>query len=189
MNVQKVNSEKLNFDRSWTLFLDRDGVINENPVGDYVREWKSFVFLPGVLVAMKKLNSLFGIIVVVTNQQGIGKGYFTEDDLEFTHGCMLDIIRQNGGRIDKIYFCPNLVSDNNPCRKPATGMAHAAKKDFPLIDFSKSIIVGDSITDMEFGRTEGMKTVFISDKFPERESAKIDYHFSSLKEFTDFLQP
>jgi len=136
---------------------------------------------------MKTLNPLFKTIVVVTNQQGIGKGYFTVEDLNFTHGCMADLIKQNGGRIDKIYFCPNLASDNNSCRKPDIGMALEAKKDFPNIVFRKSIMVGDSITDMEFGRKVGMTTILIKDTLPTEEYHKVDFHFLSLKDFSDFL--
>jgi len=182
----KPEAKKPHFDKSWTLFLDRDGVINVKIENDYVRQWKDFVFLPGVKEALKDLNSLFGTIVIVTNQQGIGRGIFTRGDLEFTHGCMLDVIQQSGGRIDKIYFCPALAADNDPCRKPNTGMALEAKKDFPHIDFKRSVIVGDSITDMEFGRQLGMITVFIRDAIPPGEEHKVDYHFRSLKQFADF---
>ncbi|HWY11920.1 MAG TPA: HAD family hydrolase [Bacteroidia bacterium] len=173
--------KSLNIDKSWTLFLDRDGVINKKLENDYVKHWMDFEFLEGVPDAMKILNGKFGHIVVVTNQQGIGKGFYRTEDLELIHKNMLYEISYLGGRIDKVYFSPYLDSLNHPTRKPGTGMALAAKKDFPEIDFTRSIIVGDSITDMGFGRATGMKTIFIS---PEKNNDdKIDFNFPSLIEF------
>ena len=172
----------LNIDKSWTLFLDRDGVINKKLDNDYVKHWTDFEFLGGVLDAMKILNGKFGHIVVVTNQQGIGKGFYRTEDLELIHKNMLYEIIYLGGRIDKVYFSPYLDSLNHPTRKPGIGMALAAQKDFPEIDFTKSIMVGDSITDMGFGRATGMKTIFISDK--KNNDDKIDFNFTSLVEFT-----
>jgi HAD superfamily hydrolase (TIGR01662 family) len=90
-----------------------------------------------------------------------------------------------GGRIDKAYFSPHLSSENHPTRKPGIGMAMQAQKDFPEIDFKKSIIVGDSISDMEFGRNAGMKTIFISEE--KKKDDKIDYQFNSLIEFANKL--
>ena len=89
------------------------------------------------------------------------------------------------GRIDKIYYSPYLASENHPTRKPGIGMALQAQKDFPGVDFSKSIIVGDSLSDMEFGRNAGMKTVFISNEAKEDE--RIDFNFKSLIYFAHTL--
>lgn len=172
----------LNINKSWTLFLDRDGVINKKLDNDYVKHWMDFEFLDGVLDAMKILNGKFGHIVVVTNQQGIGKGLYRTEDLELIHKNMLYEIDYLGGRIDKVYFSPYLNSANHPTRKPGTGMGLAAKQDFPAIDFSKSIIVGDSMSDMEFGRALGMKTAFISEE--KITNSKIDFNFPSLVEFS-----
>jgi histidinol-phosphate phosphatase family protein len=164
------------------LFLDRDGVINKKLDNDYVKHWMDFEFLDGVHDAMKILNGKFGHIVVVTNQQGIGKGLYRTEDLELIHKNMVYEIDYLGGRIDKVYFSPYLDSQKHPTRKPGTGMGLAAKQDFPAIDFTKSIIVGDSMSDMEFGRALGMKTVFISEE--KRKDDKIDFNFPSLVEFS-----
>jgi histidinol-phosphate phosphatase family protein len=172
----------LNIDKSWTLFLDRDGVINKKIENDYVKHWMDFEFLDGVLDAMKILNNKFGRIVIVTNQQGIGKGLYRTEDLELIHKNMLYEINYLGGRIDKVYFSPHLAASKHPTRKPGTGMAIEAKKDFPEIDFSRSIIVGDSMSDMEFGRALGMKTVYISET--KVDDSKIDFYFPSLVEFS-----
>ncbi len=172
----------LNINKSWTLFLDRDGVINKKLDNDYVKHWMDFEFIDGVHDAMKILNGKFGHIVVVTNQQGIGKGYYRTEDLDIIHKNMVYEINYLGGRIDKVYFSPHLDSLNHPTRKPGTGMGLAAKNDFPAIDFNKSIIVGDSMSDMEFGKALGMKTVFISEE--KRNDSKIDFNFPSLVEFS-----
>jgi len=185
--TQKHNMtlKNLNIDKSWTLFLDRDGVINKKLENDYVKHWIEFEFLEGVIDALKSLNTRFGTIVVVTNQQGIGKGLYRTEDLELIHKNMIYEIEYLGGRIDKVYFSPYLNSENHPTRKPGIGMALAAKNDFPGIDFSKSIIVGDSLSDMEFGRNAGMKTAFISED--KTNDARIDFQFSSLAEFNNAL--
>ena len=172
----------LNINKSWTLFLDRDGVINKKLDNDYVKHWMDFEFIDGVHDAMKILNGKFEHIVVVTNQQGIGKGYYRTEDLDLIHKNMVYEINYLGGRIDKVYFSPYLDSLNHPTRKPGTGMGLAAKNDFPSIDFTKSIIVGDSMSDMEFGKALGMKTVFVSEE--KRNDDKIDFNFPSLVEFS-----
>ena len=176
----------LSINKSWTLFLDRDGVINKKLDNDYVKHWMEFEFMEGVLDALKMLNSLFGKIVVVTNQQGIGKRIYRTEDLELIHKNMIYELNYAGGRIDKVYFSPYLDSENHPTRKPGTGMALKAKEDYPEIDFEKSIIVGDSMSDMEFGRALGMKTVFISES--EVKDKRVDFSFKSLLEFTKSIE-
>lgn len=150
-------------DKSWTLFLDRDGVINKRIPGDYVKTIEEFHFLPGVPKAIAQLSKIFGRIIVVTNQQGIGKGLYTREDLLAVHDHMMAGIEKAGGRIDAIYYAPQLASENSPMRKPGTGMAQKAKKDFPEIDFARSIMAGDSASDMEFASGSGMKAVFIGE--------------------------
>ena len=175
----------LHIDTTWTLFLDRDGVINKKLEDDYVKHSSEFEFIDGVLNALRMLDLIFGNIVVVTNQQCIGKRIIYPEDLELIHQNMLYEISYLKGRIDKIYYSPYLASENHPTRKPSIGMALQAKKDFPNIDFSKSIIVGDSMSDMEFGRNAGMKTVYISNE--PKEDARIDFNFRSLIYFAHTL--
>lgn len=146
-----------------TLFLDRDGVINVHRINDYVKSWDEFEFLPGVLEAFPLFSKYFKHIIVVTNQRGIGKGLMTEEILLDIHHRMQVEIENRGGRIDKIYYCTDL-SNESKNRKPNSGMALQAKKDFPDIEFEKSIMVGDSQLDMEFGNRLGMKTIFIDKK-------------------------
>ena len=171
--------------KEWSLFLDRDGVINERIPDDYVKNCEQFIMLPGVVEAMKIFSELFGHIFVVTNQQGIGKGLMTEDELTVVHNFMTNEIKKNGGRIDRIYHSPYLESAHHPTRKPAPGMALQAKKDFHGVHFQRSIMAGDSISDMLFGKNVGMTTVFISDDLKQcQENIKvIDYCFPTLYEF------
>ena len=172
----------LNIDDSWTLFLDRDGVINKKLHNDYVKHWIEFEFLEGSIDAIRNLSKKFSRILVVTNQQGIGKRLYTAEDLEIIHKNMIYELNFAGGRIDRVYFSPYLDAENHPTRKPSTGMAELAKNDFPEIDFKKCIIVGDSMTDMQFGRSLGMVTVFISED--DKKNDLIDYNFRSLLEFS-----
>ncbi len=177
----------MKFDNSWTLFLDRDGVINEREEGGYITKVDDFSFIPGTIKAMERLSGIFGRIVVVTNQAGIGKGLMTEKQLQLVHKHMMKTIDLLDGRIDKIYYCPDKPDSQSPNRKPETGMAMQAKADFPEIDFRRSVIVGDSISDMEFGARLGMVKVFIEGKGEDASSVKPDFQFDSLKGFADML--
>ena len=150
-------------DKNWTLFLDRDGVINVETVGSYVTSWDEFQFCDGALQALRSLSEIFGNIVVVSNQRGVGRGIMTFDVLKDINTHMSQSVIDAGGRIDKIYCC-TAVSDEDHNRKPNVGMAMQAKQDFPEIDFKRSIIVGNSVTDMEFGKRLAMHTVFLTTK-------------------------
>ena len=178
--------KNLNINKNWTLFLDRDGVINKKIDNDYVKQWIEFEFIEGVLDALKFLNTVFGSIIVVTNQQGIGKKLYRIEDLELIHKNMLYEIAYHGGKIDKVYFSPYLKSENHPYRKPGIGMALKAKEDISTINFKQSIMIGDSMSDMEFGRNAGMKTIYISEEISEND--KIDFNFKSLNEIVISLQ-
>ena len=151
---------------SWTLFLDRDGVLNHEKHNDYIRNWDEFNFYNGVLEALKIFNHKFKHIVVVTNQKGVGKGWMTLESLLNINHQMFATIEAAGGRIDSIYFCTDL-EEASPNRKPNTGMGLQAKKDFPVIDFSKSIMIGNTLGDMEFGRRLGMFTIFLKTTRPD----------------------
>jgi histidinol-phosphate phosphatase family protein len=188
------NSDKLNkpgflsqINKSWTLFLDRDGVINRRPVDDYVKNWDEFEFLSGVLVALKTLSGIFGKIIVITNQQGIGKGLMTIEGLATIHQKMVLEIEKFGGRVDAVYFCPSLKGEDANCRKPGTAMAELAKKDFPEIDFDKSIMAGDMESDMVFGRNAGMKTVYINTNKIIPPASLVDAEYENLLIFSQLF--
>jgi D-glycero-D-manno-heptose 1,7-bisphosphate phosphatase len=150
--------------KDWTLFLDRDGVINYKIDNDYVQRWEDFKFIEGSLDALCGLRIIFSRIIIVTNQRGVGKGLMSITQLREIHDKMLRRIEECSGRIDKVYYCTEIFADAT-CRKPNTGMAILAQIEFPKIDFTRSIMVGDSISDMEFGKRLGMKTVFIGPNY------------------------
>jgi histidinol-phosphate phosphatase family protein len=177
--VDQIFTNAVNSD--WTLFLDRDGVINRRLVDDYVKTVAEFEFLPGVLESMANLSVMFGRVVVVTNQQGIAKGFYSHEDLAAIHAFMKSKIEKAGGRTDAIYYAHQMAAENSPMRKPGIGMALQAKKDFPEIDFAKSVMVGDSNSDMEFAKSAGMKSVFVGEKLPK---AGADIVVNSLAEFS-----
>ena len=164
-------------DASWSLFLDRDGVINERIVDGYVQNCASFRVLDGVADAIAILKKRFGRIFVVTNQQGIGKKIMTANDLQRIHKYMETELSTT---FDGIYYSPHLAQENNVMRKPNPGMALEAKKNFPEIDFKKSVMVGDSASDIQFGKNLQMKTVYIS---PQKENTNADVVCKSLFDF------
>ena len=175
-------------DKTWTLFLDRDGVINHEKHLDYIHTWDEFVFYDGVKEAMAIFAKTFNRIVVVTNQKGIGKGVTRLEDLQLIHTNMTAEIEAAGGRIDAVYFCPDL-EDDSPNRKPNPGMGLQALKDFPQIDFSKAIMVGNTLSDMKFGRNLGVQTIFLPTTRPEVDlhDDRIDAVYNSLIEFANAL--
>ena len=171
-------------DSTWSLFLDRDGVINVE-TGDYIYTKDEFQFEKDVLTALQVLNNLFAHIFVVTNQRGVGKGWMSLETLDKIHRHMLDEIIRSGGRIDEVYHCISM-DDDHPDRKPNPGMAHRAKEKFPNIDFTKSIMIGDKLGDMQLGRNIGAFTVLIPSLHSENLEGHpdVDAVFRSLYEFT-----
>ena len=170
----------IKIDNSWSLFLDRDGVINVERNNDYVYTADQFVFHDSVLEVLKKSSEIFYKILVVTNQRGIGRGLMTHNDLGDVHNFMLKEIVEHGGRIDRVYYAPDRY-DESPDRKPNTGMAHQAKADFEKIDFEKSIMIGNNMSDMEFGKRMGMTTIFVcTTQQQEATHEMIDYTIPDL---------
>ena len=176
-------------DKSWTLFLDRDGVINYEIQGTYVRNWSEFVFYPRAVENIVFFNSRFQHIFVATNQRGITRELMTLADLKDIHARMLKVIETGGGQIDRIYFCTD-SDESSPCRKPNPGMAFQAAGDFPDTDLKKSIMVGNNISDMLFGKNAGMKTVFLRTTSPDLDlpHESIDFHFDNLDAFARALE-
>jgi histidinol-phosphate phosphatase family protein len=181
-----INLSKI--DKTWTLFLDRDGVINHEKHLDYIHTWDEFVFYQDVKEAIAVFEKTFCHIIVVTNQKGIGKGVTKLEDLHLIHKNMVTEIEIAGGRIDAVYFCADL-DDDNPNRKPHPGMGLQAAKDFPKIDLSKAIMVGNTISDMQFGRNLGVQTIFLPTTRPEVDltDKRIDAVYDSLIAFANDL--
>jgi histidinol-phosphate phosphatase family protein len=122
------------------------------------------------LQAVSGLGKIFGRVFVVTNQRGVGLGLMSEETLNEIHDKMLAEVNVVSGMVEKIYYCID-VDQSSVCRKPNIGMGLKAKIEFPEIDFSKSVMVGDSISDMLFGKNLGMKTIFVGKK---SENNKLD---------------
>ena len=155
-----------------TCFLDRDGVLNRKmPEGQYVRRWSEFEVLPGVVEAIRNLNDAGIRIIVVSNQRGIAKGLYSETDVEEIHARFQHVLAANGARIDGFYFCPHDKAGCD-CRKPRIGMFDQAGHDFPAIAAASSAMIGDSLSDIEFGHRLGMLTILLDgDKSQERPGA------------------
>ena len=171
-------------DNTWTLFLDRDGVINHEKHLDYIHTWDEFTFYEGVKEAFAIFAKTFNRIIVVTNQKGVGKGVTKLEDLNLIHKNMIAAIEEKGGRIDAVYFCPDLDS-NSPNRKPNPGMGLQAAQDFADIDLDKAIMIGNTISDMQFGRNLCVQTIFLPTTRPEVDlnDERIDAVYNSLLDF------
>jgi D-glycero-D-manno-heptose 1,7-bisphosphate phosphatase len=135
------------------VFLDRDGVINYNR-NDYVKQWAEFQFLPGALNALSRLSASPLIVVVVTNQSAVGRGLLNILDLEHIHAQMSRIIRENGGRIDRVFYCPHHPEDNCACRKPRPGLLEQAACALN-IDLTCSYLIGDAVSDIQAAQAAG----------------------------------
>ncbi len=173
-----------------TFFLDRDGVINRRLPADYVKSWREFEFLPGAPAALRRLTEAARRLVIVTNQRGIARGLMSEADLADIHTRMLAELSAAGAQITAIYYCPH---DRTQClcRKPQPGMLHQAQRDFPVIDFARAVLIGDSRSDLEAARRAGCRTFFISGadyKTDQREFSHLitDGSASSLFEAADY---
>lgn len=142
-----------------TIFLDRDGVINENR-SDYVKSWDEFRFLPGACEAIVKLTQAGHRIVVCTNQAGVAKGSISIDTVEDIHRRMVAEIRKKGGVIEKVYYCPHGKDENCYCRKPRPGLLLRACSELGL-DIKDAVFVGDSITDIQAGLAAGVHTILV----------------------------
>lgn len=138
------------------IFLDRDGVINHDT--NYVHKIEGFEFISGSKEAVKLLNQAGYKIFIISNQSGIGRGYYTADDVEILHKYMIDEIKKVGGKIEKIYYCPHILEANCECRKPNPYFVFQAQKEFD-IDLSKSFFIGDHDVDFACGKNADLKTI------------------------------
>lgn len=141
------------------IFLDRDGVINENRP-DYVKSWEEFHFLPGVLEALRRLSAGSRPVVVVTNQSVVGRGVISPRMLALIHDRMLWEVADAGGRIDALYICPHHPHDGCDCRKPAPGLLRRAAVELGL-DLAASVFIGDSFSDVAAARAAGVQPIFV----------------------------
>jgi histidinol-phosphate phosphatase family protein len=181
LNLSDINAQ-------WTLFLDRDGVINKDK-SPYTLNADEFEFYPRVPEAIAFLSGLFKYVIVTTNQRGVGRKMMTETDLAHIHDKMLSVISEAGGKIEKIYYC-TAIDNSDPNRKPNPGMALQAMKDYPNVLPEKSIIVGNNISDMQFGKNAGFHTVLLHTTGTKVHipNPLVDLQMESLPDFAEALK-
>jgi len=177
------------------VFLDRDGNINIEK--DYLHKIEDFEFIKGAKESIKIFNDLGYLVVVVTNQSGVARGYYDESSVEKLHNHLQREVEAIGGHIDGFYYCPHHPEKgigkykvDCDCRKPEPGMFLQAKKDLD-IDFSKSIMVGDKISDVKAGKNLGMRSILVKTGHGVEEVEKVDFDceiFEDLEEFARSLE-
>jgi D-glycero-D-manno-heptose 1,7-bisphosphate phosphatase len=144
------------------LFLDRDGVLNEDH--GYVHRWEDFRWIPGARDVVRRFNRAGWLVFVVTNQSGIGRGYYTEEAMHLLHARMAEALAEDGARIDAFYHCPHHPDakveayrhPDPPDRKPNPGMLLRAMAEWP-VDVSRSVMVGDKDADVEAATRAGVR--------------------------------
>lgn len=159
------------------VFLDRDGNINVEK--DYLHKIEEFEFIDGAKESIKIFNDLGYLVVVVTNQSGVARGYYDEGSVKALHDYLQKEVKKIGGHIDGFYYCPHHPEKgiggyklDCDCRKPEPGMFLAAQKDLN-IDFSNSIMVGDKISDVEAGKNLGMRSILVKTGHGSKEVKKL----------------
>jgi D-glycero-D-manno-heptose 1,7-bisphosphate phosphatase len=166
-----ANDRAVHFSNIEYVFLDRDGVLNRNPAdGRFVTCWEEFHLLPGVETAIAALNRSGRKVIVITNQRGIALGLLSADDLNRLHDRMREQLGSQGAHLDAIYVCPHDNGECN-CRKPLTGLFEQAFSDFSGAAPNNSMMIGDSLCDIEAGNRLGMPTVFIGSPAAETSDA------------------
>ncbi len=148
-----------------TVFLDRDGTINKEV--DYLDDPNRLYLIPGAAEAIRLLNDAGMRVIVVSNQAGVGRGYFSTATVEAIHQQLAKQLAIHGARLDAIYYCPHHPSDGCECRKPKTGMLLQASRKYGL-DMRRAFIVGDKVSDLDAGRRVGCRTVLVLTGYGEQ---------------------
>lgn len=160
-NLERIPVIEEFFKPKKVILLDRDGVINKKPPkGEYVKSWREFEFLPGVIDALKLLSKRGYKIIIISNQAGIGRGVMTEKDLKKIHGEFLEVCKKQGISIRGIYYCPHNWDEGCFCRKPKPGMLFKAAADHNF-DLTKAIFIGDDERDGQAGKAADCKTILL----------------------------
>jgi D-glycero-D-manno-heptose 1,7-bisphosphate phosphatase len=141
------------------VFLDRDGVINENRA-THVKSWSEFRFIPGAREAIARISQTGYRAFVITNQAIINRGLATHEEINAINQRMIDEIQRHGGRIDAVAYCPHRSDEDCGCRKPKPGLLFSLSAQFG-IDLAGSVVIGDAISDVEAGRAAGCKAILV----------------------------
>jgi D-glycero-D-manno-heptose 1,7-bisphosphate phosphatase len=163
------------------IFLDRDNTIIKDD--GYFHDPNAIAFVPGAATGLLKLQRAGFLLVIVTNQSGVGRGYFPESDAIAVNEKVTELLKEQGIRIEKTFYCPHAPQENCPCRKPKPFLILKAAEEFGL-DLAKSFFIGDHIKDMEAGRAAGTMTVFIGSS---EKSPVIDLGAQNLAEAADLV--
>jgi D,D-heptose 1,7-bisphosphate phosphatase len=153
------------------VFLDRDGIINKEKY--FIKSWKEFEFVPSIFENIKKLKKAGFLVIVITNQSGVKRGYFTEETLKQIHKNMKKVLEKNEAQIDDIFYCPHYNDDNCDCRKPKPGMILKAAEKYN-IDLKQSWVIGDTPRDIEAGEQAGCNTILV------KENTNIKQHIEKI---------
>jgi D-glycero-D-manno-heptose 1,7-bisphosphate phosphatase len=177
------------------LFIDRDGVINKDPGGwtrtNYVADWEDFHFIPGTLQALKILKDKGIKVMVASNQGGVNKGLYTNEELSKVNSLMLKEIENAGGAIEEVFYCVHRDEDNCECRKPKPGMLEMASKKYG-VDPKTVYFIGDTSKDIMAGKSIGCKTILVLSGKSSLEEVedwedKPDHIFKNLLDAVKFL--
>lgn len=165
--------------------MDRDGVINKYPGdSDYVKSWREFKFLPRVKPALKKLSDAGFKIFIISNQAGVGKGIYSQKNLDLITEKMLEELCRHNIRIAGIYYCIHRLEDNCSCRKPRIGLVNKATakiRNKGRIWRAQSYFIGDTIRDVETGKNAGLKTILV---FSGKEKPENRNNWKAFPDFT-----
>lgn len=156
------------------VFLDRDGTLNVEK--EYLHRWEDWEWIPGAIDAIKRLNEAGYLVIVVTNQSGIARGYYTEADVLALHQRVDEDLRHHGARIDAYYYCPHhpqhgAVRDCE-CRKPEPGMLLAAAREHD-IDLTRSFVIGDKAADVEAALAVGATPILVLTGYGQQEQRDV----------------
>lgn len=167
------------------VFFDRDGIVNIRLVDDYVKSPDEFVFIDAFFELFKLVKEKDFLAILVTNQQGIGKGLMTETQLDIVHTHMtFTLLKETGYSFDGIYYCPDLASSGSKRRKPEPGMFEEAVDEFN-IDTKHSWTIGDSKSDVKAGKAIGTKTIIVG---LHKKDENTDYVLPSIADTVDFFK-
>ena len=163
------------------IFLDRDGTINFDK--NYLYKINDFVFIPGAIEALKMLQQAGFLLIIITNQSGIARGFYTEEDFQRLNSWVLAELEKNGIKISAVYYCPHSPDAKCQCRKPNLGLFETAIKDFD-IDIASSFAVGDKLRDCAICEKTKCKGFLITNKKETRKNIK---NVSSLLEAAEYI--
>jgi len=166
------------------IFYDRDGIVNESPGPGYVERWEDFHLQPGFVAALRTTVAKGYAAVIITNQQGVAKGLYSEEELQTIHGQFRAMLQAHGLDVLDIYYCPHLAADECECRKPKPGMLVQAAKEHGL-DLARSWMIGDGERDVEAGHNAACKTIRVCET---TEKTKADIRVEHIDEVAGILE-